>query len=113
MMLTRALPGIVEAGVVIAGVILRRIAGSRRARWIVAGLAAYGAVAGVHVLLTGITLRAALSGQGLFQPLLYVLQGAFICGFAVLPLGWVASVVRAGIPSFRAGSPWRRRTGLT
>src|SRR5262245_30445092 len=108
MMLTRALPGIVEARVVIAGVILWRIAGSRCARWIVAGLAAYGAVACAYAMLMGITLCAALGGQGLFQPLLDVLPGPCIAGFVVLPLGWIASVVRAGMPSFRAGSPWRR-----
>src|SRR2546423_5921968 len=105
MPLIRALNGIVAAGVVIAGVVLWRTAAIRGARWIIAGLTAYGAAAFLHAMLTGIPLGAALAGHGLFQRFPYVLQGAFIGGFVVLPLGWMASLARAGIPRFREGSP--------
>jgi hypothetical protein len=104
MLLMHVLNGIVAAGVVMAGVVLWRTAAIRRARWIVAGLTAYGAAAFLHAMLTGITLGAALSGHGLFHTLPYLLQGAFLGGFVVLPLGWMASIARAGIPRFREGS---------
>src|SRR3954468_16450073 len=100
-MLMRVLTGILAAGVLLAGMILWRTAAIRRARWIVAGLAGYGAVAFLYAMLTGITLRAALTGHGLFPRLPYVLQGAFIGGFVILPLGWIASLARAGAPRFR------------
>src|SRR5438309_9408873 len=99
--LTRALTGIMAAGVVVAGMTLWRSLGIRRVRWIVAAFTAYGAAAFLHAMLTGITLRVALSGYGMFQQLPYVLQGAFLGGFVVLPLGWIASIARAGIPPFR------------
>src|SRR5438876_1144603 len=104
MLLMRVLNGIVAAGVVMAGLVLWRTAAIRRARWIVAGLSAYGAAAFLHAMLTGIALGAALAGHGLFQRFPYVLQGAFIGGFVVLPLGWMASIALAGIPRFREGS---------
>jgi len=109
MLLTRLQSGLVAAGIVLAGVILGRLAGDRRARWLVAALTAYGSVAFLHAMLTGIAIRALLSGQGLLRPLPFVLQGVFIGAFVVLPLGWIVAVVRAGIPRFREESP-RRRT---
>ena len=60
--------------------------------------------------------REALSGHGLFPRLPYVLQGAFLGGFVVLPLGWIASVVRASMPRFRQGSSrskWSQAVALT
>src|SRR5438876_9426384 len=104
MLLMRVLNGIVAAGVVMAGLVLWRTAGIRRARWIVAGLTAYGAAAFLHAMLTGVALGAALTGHGLFQRLPYALQGAFLGGFVILPLGWIASMAQAGIPRFRRGS---------
>src|SRR5437868_11346267 len=115
-MIARVLTGMVAAGVVLAGIILWRIAALRRARWIFAILAAYGAAAFLYATLTGISLREALSGHGLFQRLPYVLQGAFLGGFVVLPLGWIASVVRASMPRFRQGSSrskWSQAVALT
>ena len=103
-MLTRALTGLMVAGVLVAGMTLWRSVGSHRVRWIVAVFTGYGALAFLHAMLTGITLRNALSGHGMFQQLPYVLQGAFLGGFVILPLGWIASIARAGIPRFRKGS---------
>src|SRR3984893_2148103 len=107
MILSRILTGVVTVGVIVAGVVLWRLAGVRRARWIIATLAAYGAVAFAHATWNGIPLRAMLGGQGVFRAVPNVLQGAFIGGLVVLPLGWIASVVRAGIPRFREGSARR------
>jgi hypothetical protein len=39
-----------------------------------------------------------------FSAVPYVLRGAFIGAFVILPLGWVASLLRAGLPRFRDGS---------
>jgi len=104
-MLGRVLTGIVAAGVVLAGIVLWQFRPIRRARWIVAAVTTYGVIAFVEAMITGVTLRAALSGHELFQSLPYVLQGAVIGCFVVLPLGWIASIVRAGVPRFREGSP--------
>src|SRR5438876_9424756 len=87
MLLMRVLNGIVAAGVVMAGLVLWRTAAIRRARWIVAGLTAYGAAAFFHAMLTGIALAATLAGNGLFQRLPYVLQGAFAGAVVGLPFG--------------------------
>jgi hypothetical protein len=105
MILSRVLTGIVTAGVIVAGVVLWQLTGGRRARWIIAALAAYGVVAFAHATLNGIPLPAVLGGQGLFRAVPYVLQGAFVGGLILVPFGWVVAVVRAGIPRFREGSP--------
>jgi hypothetical protein len=105
--LGRALAGMVAVGVVLAGAVLWRLVGMRRVRWVVAGLTGYGAVAFAYAMLTGVALRDAVGGHGLFQALPSVLQGAFVGGFVVLPIGWIVSIVRAGIPRFREGSPRR------
>lgn len=107
MLLTRVVTGAIAAGVVIAGVALWRVPAVRRGRWIVAALAAYGAIAFAEATVTGIPLRDTLAGHGLFQILPRVLQGTFIGAFVLLPLGWIAAIVRAGIPRFREGSPRR------
>jgi hypothetical protein len=104
-MLTRVLPGIVAAGIIVSGMVLWRICGLRglrRVRWIVPGLATYGAATFVYAAVAGITLRETLSGAVL-QELPYFLRGAFVGAFVVLPLGWVASVLRTGFPRFRNG----------
>ncbi len=103
-MLMRILTGIVAAGVVVAGMTLWRTVGIRRVCWIVAGLAGYGAVAFLYAMLTGITLRAALSGHGLFQRLPYVLQGAFIGGFLVLPLGASTPPLQRNVMAVKEGT---------
>jgi len=104
MHLMRILPAIVATGVIVAGVVLWRLTRLSRLRWIVAAFAAYGAVAFTHATLTGLTLHEVLAGHGLFQILPRVLQGAFVGAFVVLPVGWIVSVVRAGIPRFHEGS---------
>src|SRR4030081_519128 len=103
--LDRILTGVMAVGVVLAGAVGWRIRPIRRARWIIAGLTAYGATAFVHAALMGVRLRSVFSGDGLFQPLPYVLQGAIIGGLVLLPLGWIASMVRAGVPGLRQGAP--------
>lgn len=110
-MLTRTSTGIIAVGVVIAGVILWRITASSRSnwvrnvRWVVAALAVYGAAGFLQAMVNGIGLRVAVSGSGLFYFLPRILQGAFVGTFVVLPLGWVTSLARAGVPRFREGSP--------
>jgi hypothetical protein len=116
MALTRALPGLIAAGVVLAAVVLWQLSGNRWVRWIIAAATAYAAAALVAAMATGLTLRAALAGPGLNHPLPRVLQGAFVGAFIVLPLGWLVSVVRAGIPRFREASPqrtWYQAVALT
>jgi hypothetical protein len=107
-MLTRVLPGIVAAGIIVAGVVLWRICElrrglPRRVRSIVVGLAAYGTATFIYAAVTGIPLRETLSGAVLHS-VPYVLSGAFVGAFVVLPLGWIASVLRLGFPRFRTGS---------
>jgi transglutaminase-like putative cysteine protease len=107
MVLARVLCGIVGVGILTAGATLWQLVRGSRARWLIAALAAYGSIAFLHATLTGITIRVLLGGHGLFQPVPYVLQGAFVGAFVVLPLGWIVAVVRAGIPPLREGSPRR------
>jgi hypothetical protein len=57
----------------------------------------------VYPVFTGIPPPAALAGQAIFRASPWVLQGAFTGGFVILPLGWIASVVRAGVPRLRPG----------
>jgi hypothetical protein len=105
-MLTRALPALVACAIVVAGTVIWRLRPTRGFRWVVAGLTAYGAAAFAHATVAGIGLASLLAGHGLFTPLPYVLQGAFIGAFVVLPVGWAASLIRAGVPRFREGSLW-------
>jgi hypothetical protein len=111
MILTRALSGFVAAGVVVAGIVLWRVTAAtaipwlRRARWIVALLASYGFIALAHATVGGVPLRDALGGRdGLVAFLPRVLQGAFIGAMIVLPLGWIASLVRVGSSRARGGA---------
>jgi len=103
----RLLPAFVACGVVIGGAILWRLDASRRLRWLIGPLTAYGAIAFAYAAITGIGLQAALNGSGLFAAIPYVLRGAVIGAFAVLPIGWIVSLVRAGIPRYREASPRR------
>src|SRR5215813_3672899 len=100
-MLWRALAGLVAIGVVIAGAAVWRIVPSRptwihRLRWPVAVLTTYGATSFIY---------AAMRGRGLFPALPYFLQGAFIGGFVILPLGWIVSVVRTSNSFLRKRTP--------
>jgi hypothetical protein len=95
---------ILAAGVLTAGLILWRVPILRSLRWLPAILAVYGAMALADAALTGVSLRAALDGHSLFQALPQLLQGAFIGGFVILPLGWIASLVGIGMPQFRHGA---------
>jgi len=107
MWLTRVVSGAIAAGVVIAGIALWRLPAIRRVRRIAAALAAYGFVAFAQATISGTPLPDTLAGHGLFQVLPQVLQGTFIGALVVLPLGWIAAIVRAGIPRLREGSPRR------
>src|ERR1051326_7130223 len=106
-MLSRALSILIASGVLLAGTVLWQVTRDRRIRVVVAGVSAYAAAGFVHAAVTGLTLAAALARGGLLSALPRLLQGAVISAVVILPLGWVASVVRAGIPRFREGS--RRR----
>jgi hypothetical protein len=85
-------------------------------RWLIALLTAYGAISFIYAARTGTTIHQALAGNGLFQALPYVLQGGFIGGFVILPLGWIVSVVRIANTIFRERSPrpgWFQAIALT
>ena len=68
-------------------------------------LAAYGLIAFVYGVIAGVPFSALFSGDSVWQRLPALLQGAFVGGVVVLPLALLTSVVRAGIPRFREGSP--------
>src|SRR5205809_7956121 len=106
-MWTRLLTGIVTAGIVMAGVVLWRFRPLRRLRWVVAAVGTYGVIAFLYALLTGITLRDALAGHGLTASMPHVLQGTFLAGLLLLPLGWIVSGIRLGVPRLRAPSTAR------
>jgi hypothetical protein len=106
-MVVRLLPAIEAVGLITAGVSLwplcERHLTLRALRWVAAALALYGAAAFLDASLAGVTLRDALRGS-LWRGLPRVFQGAFVGAFVVLPLGWAASLLRAGFPRFRRGS---------
>ncbi len=102
--LARIITAVVGLGIGLAGIILWKIPVLRRVRWVIAGLTAYGVVALAYATATGTTLRDALTGNGLFQSFPYVLQAAVIGCLVVLPLGWIASLLRSGVPAFREKS---------
>jgi hypothetical protein len=106
-MLSRLLIAFVGANVILAGAVLWRAARPGRVRWVIATVTVYGVLSFGAACLSGLTLQEALAGGGLFQFLPRVLRGAGIGAFVILPLGCIISVVRAGIPRFRAGSPRR------
>jgi len=106
-MLLRTLSILIACGVLLAGSVLGQLTLDRRIRAAIAGLSLYGAAALLHAAAAGLTLQAALAGGGLFATLPRVAQGAFLGIVVVLPLGWIAATVRAGIPRFRAGSAHR------
>jgi hypothetical protein len=119
-MFGRLLTSLVAIGVLIAGSVLWRIISSRRSlrrlRWCIAALTGYGALSFVYAAVFGMTVRETLSGHGLLQALPSLLQGAFIGGFVILPLGWMASVIRLGIARFRDRAPrplWFQAVALT
>jgi hypothetical protein len=99
---TRVVTATIAIGVVVAGVGLIRVPALRRVRWFVAAIDAYAAVAMVHAGFNGVSLHAALAGQGLLHALPRALQGACIAGFAILPVAWVLSVVRLGVRRIRS-----------
>jgi hypothetical protein len=111
--LIHVVAGVLAVGVVIAGFVLWRETATasarwmRRARWLIAGLAVYGAAAFIQAAATGTPVRELLSAHGLHQMFPYALRGAFIGAFVVLPLGWIVSVIRVGISRFR-GRPERQ-----
>ena len=66
-------------------------------RYTLAALGLYGAAAFVIGALSDLPLTALLSGHSLWQRFPTILQGAFIGGLIVLPLGVAASAVNAGL----------------
>ena len=94
------------AAVVLAAVVVWRFRALPTAvRTGVGLLAAYGLTAFVYGAVTGVPFSALFSGDSVWQRLPALLQGAFVGGLIVLPLALLTSVVRAGIPRFREGSP--------
>ena len=60
-------------------------------------IAAYGVLAFAGGAITGTSLPALLAGRSVWERLPMVLQGAFIGGLIILPIGLIAMVVRAGL----------------
>jgi hypothetical protein len=101
----RLLAALVAAGTAFAGLALVR---ARRlpsaARWGLGALAAYGTCAFVLAAVDLTPIPALLSGRSLFQRLPVMLQGAFLGGLVVLPLGALASFISSGLIRPREGS---------
>ena len=94
-------------GVGLAGLALLRTTGLPVAARVGIGLVAvYGAGAYVAGAVAGADLSPMLGGRSFWQPLPRVLQGAFVGGLVVLPLGLVWAVVRAGLRRPREAT-WR------
>ncbi len=101
----------VAAGVLLGGGVLWQTVSIasvrlRRSRWIVAGLTLYSLAEFVHAFVSATALRTALAQPGLLPWLPTLLNGITIGGFVILPLAWIVSVVRSGIPRFRSGPTW-------
>src|SRR5215467_15569967 len=118
----RIVLGIVAAGVMWAGVILGRIMAEQQITWVrrmrllVVGLATYGSVTFFGAAIACVSVHDALHQGGILHVLPFVLQGAFIGGFVILPLGCIASIIRLGIPRFREQVPrpiWFQAVALT
>ena len=122
MILSRVMCAALAVGVAIAGFVLWRISGSRQsawihvARWLAGALAVYGCGSFLYAAMSNVPVRRVLSGAGLWHAVPYALQGVFIGGFIILPLGWIASLVRLGVSRFRqeATRPlWFQAVALT
>src|SRR5207249_6935715 len=94
----RILAAVVALGLAAAG---SAILGARRmpliARIALAALAAYGAVAFAAGAIASTPLAALLAGPSVWRRLPAILQGAFVGGVIVLPLGLVIAIARAGL----------------
>jgi hypothetical protein len=99
---TRVVTATVAIGVIVAGIGLVRAPLLRRVRWLVAVTDAYAAVALIQACVNGVSLHAALAGQGLLHALPRALQGSCIAGFAILPVALVLSFVRLGVRRIRS-----------
>jgi hypothetical protein len=100
------------AGVALAGVALVQADRLPLAARIGAGvIAAYGVGAFVLGAIDRTPLAALLAGQSLWQQLPFVLQGAFVGAFVVLPIGLAWTIVQAGLRrppnTSRLASLWR------
>jgi hypothetical protein len=94
----RVLASLAALGVVLAGLaVIRFVIAPLPIRIAMGAVAAYGAVAFVLGAVSGTPFAAMLAGHSLWQRLPAFLQGAFLGGFIVLPLGLVAAVVTAGL----------------
>ncbi len=118
----RIVLGIVGIGVLWAGVVLGRImaegqvAWVRRMRVLIVALATYGSMTFFGAAIAGVSVHDAFYPAGILHVLPFVLQGAFIGGFVILPLGCIASIIRLGIPRFREQAPrpiWFQAVALT
>jgi hypothetical protein len=94
----RVLAALAALGVVLAGLAAIHLGiVPLPIRVAVCGLAAYGAAAFVLGAVSGTPFAAMLGGHSVWLRLPTFLQGAFLGGFVVLPLGLVAAVVTAGL----------------
>lgn len=103
----RIVSGMVALGVMWSGVVLGRMMAARRVtwvqhiRWLVVGLATYGSLTIMSSAIAGVSIRDSLHPGGILQALPFMLRGAFVGGFVILPLGCIAAIIRVGIPRLR------------
>ncbi len=108
MILSRIFCVAIGFGVMWAGVVLGRIMAVQQVTWVrrmrvlIVGLATYASMTFLHAAIAGVPVHDALHPGGLLQALPFVLQGAFIGGFVILPLGCIAAIIRAGVLGLRA-----------
>lgn len=99
------LAAVTAAAVLLAGWILIRAEFVPRVAKVLAGLLmAYGAAATVWGIIGGTSYSELFRGQSFWMRLPFWLQGAFVGGLVVLPLGLVVQMIQNGLSS-------RRRTG--
>ena len=94
----RVLASFAAAGVVVAGLAAIRLRILPLPIKVVLGvIAAYGGAAFLLGAISGTPFAALLGGESMWRRLPTFLQGAFVGGLVVLPVGFVAAVVKAGL----------------
>lgn len=92
------LAALAAAGVALAGLALAHLPNLHLTiRGAIGALALYGVCAFVMAAIESRSLAALFAGESLWQRLPAVLQGAFIGGVLVLPLGLISSLARTGL----------------
>jgi hypothetical protein len=106
----RILEAVTAGGVMVAALAVRRLCSPSQSRalrvlsWMVAAMAAFGAIGFFWAAALRVSVRTALAGEFLMNSASPLLQAAIASGIVVLVAGWVLTLIRLGVPRFRAGS---------